>query len=65
MIEDEKQDALAWLFDRAGNGAAEARKVLELLGAYETRENTVLGMCLAQRPHTEIRDYLLAASSDA
>lgn len=69
MTEDEKQDAIGWLevvaSDTGHRGDVEAKNVLIMLRAAETRENTVLGMCLAQRPHTEIRDYLLAAGSDA
>ncbi len=56
MTLDEKQDALDWLQDQE---APEADTALEIIDSAETRENTVLGMLMARRPHSEIRDYIL------
>lgn len=52
----DKQDVFDWLEDQ---DAPQAEAALSLIEAIEARENTVIGMCLARRPHTEIRDYLL------
>ncbi len=65
MNYDEKLDALSWLEEAASPeaGNAQARNVLALIKAAESRENTVLGMLMARRPHSEIRDYILAATA--
>lgn len=56
MTEDQRQDVIAWLEDQPDPMALHA---LALIDYAEARENTVLGMCMARRPHAEIRDYLL------
>lgn len=63
MTEDEKLDALDWLEQAARlNVSPEAAHIVEMLRAAETRENTVLGMCMAQRPHAEIRDCIMSGA---
>jgi hypothetical protein len=53
----EQDDLLQWLHEHE---SAPAARVLEWLDQYESRENTVLGMCMARRPHEEIRDFLMS-----
>lgn len=55
------QDALAWL-EMVTSGEVqipEAARLGDMIRAFESRENTVLGMLMARRPAAEIRDYLL------
>lgn len=56
MTEDQKQDVIAWLEDQPDPMALHA---LALIDYAETRGDTALGMCMARRPHAEIRDYLM------
>lgn len=64
---DAKQDVIAWLEEyREGcesrsrdTNAHFAARALTLIEQYDSREATALGMLMAQRPHAEIRDFLL------